>query len=96
MSNPFIQVGYRAVELHQTILLSLSLPSAAGLTVGDLLQLVDVIEALGLTVPSRLQKRLDEELPPQVSPRVATTVSAYLCNPKQIPEGAGCVDKLKQ
>ncbi|PHJ18959.1 hypothetical protein CSUI_007220 [Cystoisospora suis] len=60
------KVGYRAVELHQTILLSLALPSATVLAVGDLLQIADAIDALGLSVPSRLQKRLDEELPPQL------------------------------
>ncbi|CBZ55392.1 conserved hypothetical protein [Neospora caninum Liverpool] len=65
------KVGYRSIDLHHCLLLSLAMRISAlptRLSVAELLQLVEAADSLGLMLPPRLGEFVNKELPPEYTP----------------------------
>nr|CEL70128.1 TPA: hypothetical protein BN1204_058150 [Neospora caninum Liverpool] len=63
------KVGYRSIDLHHCLLLSLAMRISAlptRLSVAELLQLVEAADSLGLMLPPRLGEFVNKELPPEL------------------------------
>ncbi|KEP65859.1 UNVERIFIED_CONTAM: hypothetical protein HHA_315460 [Hammondia hammondi] len=63
------KLGYRSIELHHCLLLSLAMRISVlptRLSVAELLQLVEATESLGLALPPRLSDFVNKELPPEL------------------------------
>nr|PIM00802.1 hypothetical protein TGCOUG_315460 [Toxoplasma gondii COUG] len=69
------KLGYRSIELHHCLLLSLAMRISVlptRLSVAELLQLVEATESLGLALPPRLSDFVNKELPPELRKKSTT------------------------